>query len=115
MKINSVNNINFEAKVKTTHLLEITTQTMFEPDGFMGMTNTLKKIYPLPKATGHRGYRYYAKLAGDKLCDKYTQIADATRLLKMFLKVNPNSSREKLQSYARSLASRIGEEIDVVL
>ena len=115
MNIKPIDNVNFGIKVKTTHLLELTTLAIFEPDGFLGMTNTMKEIFPLPKHTGINGYRRFAKLVGNKLVLKYSQIADATQQIKAFMRNNPKASVTEIQVYARSLASHIGETIDVVL
>ena len=60
MKVQSINKNNFEARVKTLHVLEITTQKVFEPDGFIGMTKTMRQLYSIPNKTGHNGYKEYA-------------------------------------------------------
>ena len=115
MKIQSIDDTNFEARVKTLHVLEITTQKIFEPDGFMGMTKTMKMLYEVPSQTGHNGYKKYAQIIGNKIMKKYSIIADKTVQLKLFIRNNPNASFTELQAYARSLASKIGEEIDITI
>ena len=115
MKIQTIDNLNFDAHVKTLHVFEITTQKIFEPDGFMGMTKTMRKLYPVPLKTGHNGYMKYARIIGKKITDKYGQIAEKTTQLKMYILRHPNASFLEIQSYARSLASKFGEEIDIVI
>ena len=115
MKVQSLYDTSFKARVKTLHVLEITTQKIFEPDGFLGMTKTMRELYDIPPKTGSDGYKKYAKIIGEKIMKKYSVIADKTTQFKLYLRRNRNASFGELQSYARSLASKIGEEIDIVI
>ena len=115
MKIQSIDNSNFEARVKTLHVFEITTQKVFEPDGFIGMTKTMRKLYPMPARTGMNGYMKYAGIIGRKITEKYAQIAQKSTQLKLYILQNPNASTTDIQTYARSLASKFGEEIDIII
>ncbi len=115
MKIQHTNNINFGTKVNTMHVIELTTLKMFEPRGFTGMTDTMKKLYDVPKATGRKGYKYYAKLVGDKILEKYPEIKDITNTVNNLIKQNPDMSPKELHNKVCSLISKIGEEIDIVI
>ena len=115
MKVQSINNNNFEARVKTLHVLEITTQKVFEPDGFIGMTKTMRQLYSIPNKTGHNGYKEYAQIISKKITEKYAQIAEKTLQLKLFSLQHQNARLTDIQTYARSLASKFGEEIEIVI
>lgn len=115
MNIQPVKSPAFGVRVNTFHVFELTTLTMFEPDGFMGMTQTMKKLYNVPKVTGSKGYRYYANIVGIQIQQKYPKIAEITRILKQTIKDNPKITRGELHSKVATLAAKIGEEIEIVI
>ena len=113
MKVQQTNNINFGIRVNTFHIIELTTLKMFEKDGFMGMTNTMKKLYDIPKYTGNKGYRYYAEIVGRKIQKKYYNIAEITRNVNQIIEQNPDMTKNELHNRVCSLINKIGDEIDI--
>ena len=113
MDIQQTSNVNFGVKVNTFHVIELTTLKVFENDGFLGMTNTMKKLYNIPNETGSKGYRYYAKLVGNKIQKKYPNIACITKIVKELIQQNPNMTKNELHNRVCSLINKIGEDIDI--
>lgn len=115
MNIQSINNVNFNAKVRTSHVLELTTLYMFEPDGFMGVVKTMKELYDIPSATGSKGYIHYAKLVGNKILEKYAYIADITNALKEYKASRPFITPEQMREKVSSYTEKIGENIEITI
>lgn len=113
MNIRTSNNINFGIRVNTFHVIEITTLKVFEKDGFLGMTNTVKKLCDVPSSPGCVGYKHYAKLVGRAIQKKYSDIALITKKVNEIIKQNPNISQFELHTKVSSLIAKLGEEIDI--
>lgn len=55
-------NINFGARLETAKVLEVTTQKIFQSNGIEGCKEVVNSLQTIPiKATGNKGYRYYAQ------------------------------------------------------
>ena len=79
MLIQEISSPNFNAKLNTAEVLETTSQKIFYSDGTNGLKKVIFALNDKPfKATGAKGYRYYAKILGDKIMNKYPQIKEAT-------------------------------------
>lgn len=110
------NNINFRAHLDTAKVLEVTAQKIFQSDGIEGCKEVLKALSDKPiKATGHRGYKYYAQEIGKKITEKYPEIAKATAEIKDIVKKNPKLEKKDLREKIQPLIDNIGHEIDITI
>ena len=72
MIIQNTSTINFKAKLDTNAVLETTTLKIFHYNGTEGWKQVITALNDRPsKGIGSRGYRYYAKIIGEKIIDKY--------------------------------------------
>ena len=84
------NNINFGVKLKTLSVLETTTQRIFSDNGINGIKEVTLSLRKSPfKATGQKGYKHLAEITGEKIIQKYPQIAKVTQSIKEFIEQKP--------------------------
>lgn len=113
---NNISNLNFNARLNTASVLETTSLTIFRDDGLNGIKQVVNELKINPKkATGWRGYRYFAQIAGEKICAKYPEIENATKQIKKIKKDNPKMTSSELYDRITPIIAQIGETIDIVL
>ena len=117
MKITNYNdNINFGIKLNTGNVLEVTSLKIFQSEGLAGCKEVVKALNKTPiKATGNRGYKYYAKNIGQKIMDKYPKIAEATDKINLITAKNPDIKKQELNEQVQAIIKDIGNEIDIVI
>jgi len=109
-------NLNFCQKYPTGRILEITTRKIFEPDGVTGYIETLKQVHGnVPRYTGHQGYRRYAEEVGDKIINKYTDIAAATKDILEIAQTLRSPYSKDLKQAIQPVLDRFEKEIDIVI
>ncbi len=114
MKIHTINNTNFNARIKTASILETTTGKAFENNGIEGMKEVFLALNKKPmKAPGSRGYRYYAKELGNKIIEKYPQIKEATEEINSIINKNPHIKKQDLRTKVKPYIDKLGKEIDI--
>lgn len=92
-------NINFGARLETAKVLEVTAQKIFQSDGIEGCKEVVNALNSTPiKATGHKGYRYFAQEIGRKIISKYPDIAKATDEIK---NITEKILKSKKQNYVK--------------
>ncbi len=108
------NNTNFGVKLKTVEILEAATSTVIKSENVSGLKNIINTLSEKPlKATGHKGYRFYAMRYAEKICEKYPEIANLAMLVKNLKKANPSMKKEELYSKIEPYIKNLGEEIDI--
>ena len=106
----------FKQTLKTSSVLQLTTQKIFMPDGFTEMVNTIKLLRgDLPRATGHQGYRKMAKDLGDKIIEKYPKIAEASKEIIAIYENNPFIRTKEYGEKVQPILKRFDENIDIVI
>lgn len=118
MKINTYkdNNINFGIKLDTGKVLEVTSMKIFQSDGLEGCKEVIKALNNKPiKATGNKGYKYYAENIGKKIIEKYPKIAEATGKINEIIVKNPNIKKQELNEQVQVIIKEIGKEVDIVI
>ncbi len=114
--INNISNPNFNAKIDTASVLEATSMKIFKNEGTEGFKRVYNTFVEKPmKATGSRGYAYFAREIGEKIKSKYPEIAQATVEIQEILKTNPNIKKIDLQQKIQPIIDRLGEVIDITL
>lgn len=110
------NNISFGAKFRTVNILETTTLRCIESESVADLKPIINGLWPVKiKATGSKGYKYFLQNIGEKILNKYPEIANATNSLKNYIANNPLARKVELQQQAKQLIKQIGEEIDITL
>ncbi len=116
MKTDFNSRLNFGTRLDTGKVLEVTSMKIFQSDGIGGCKEVIQALNDKPiKAAGSRGYKYYAKVIGEKIIHKYPQIADATNKINDITSKNPNISKADLNRYVQPIIEKIGKEIDIVI
>ena len=110
------NNINFGVKLDSRKVLEVTSKKIFYSVGTDGIRDVIKALHPTPiKATGAKGYRYYADLYGEKIMDKYPDIAKATSDVIRIADENKFIKKTELAQLIQPVINRLGKEVDIVV
>ena len=110
------NNISFGTKLETAKVLEVTCKKIFYSNGIEGVRDVVKALSDKPiKATGHKGYKYFAEQIGFKILQKYPQIAEATEKINQIINTNPNITKDALAKEIFPLIDEIGKEIDITI
>ncbi len=110
------NNISFGTKFRTVNILETTTQKCIESESVADLKPVIDALWPEKiKATGSKGYRYFLQTIGERVQQKYPEIASATDSLRNYLKQNPWARKSELQEQVKPLVNKIGNEIDITL
>ena len=116
MLIQEILSPNFNAKLNTAEVLETTSQKIFYSDGTNGLKKVIFALNDKPfKATGAKGYRYYAKILGDKIMNKYPQIKEATDNIHKITAEYPYLTKKELNAKIQPMIEKIGKEIDIVI
>ena len=110
------NSPNFGIKLDTGKVLETTTLKIFQSDGIDGWRDVFKALNDRPiKATGCRGYRYYAEKIGKQITEKYPAIKAASEEIKAIIDRQPDIKKLELKEKIRPIIEKIGFEIDITL
>lgn len=118
MQINKLQNTQpaFGAKVSTIRVLEAATFKQITRESVSDMKPLIDALWPVKlKAVGNRGYRYYMKSIGDKVLEKYPDIADAAYEILEFTDKNPNATKIELQEFVKPMIAKLGETIDITI
>lgn len=116
MIIQNTSTINFKAKLDTNAVLETTTLKIFHFNGTEGWKQVITALNGRPsKGIGSRGYRYYAKIIGEKIIDKYPKIKEATEKIHKLTANNPELKKAELNEKIKPIVEEIGREIDIIL
>ncbi len=108
--------VNFGIKLETAKVLEVTSQKIFASDGLNGVREVIQALSKEPiKATGNKGYRYFAIQTGNAIIEKYPQIAEATAEINKITAQNPYITKTELNQKVRPLIDKIGKEIDITI
>ena len=106
--------LNFSAKLPTAAVLETTSLKIFDSKGTDGFKRVILALNDKPfKATGAKGYRYYAEKIGQKIMAKYPKIKEATDNIHSILKAEPNITKAELNLKIRPIIDEIGTEVDI--
>ena len=110
------NKISFGTRLETGKVLEVTSKKIFYSNGIEGVRDVVKALSDKPiKATGHKGYKYFAEQIGFKILQKYPQIAEATEKINQIINTNPNITKDALAKEIFPLIDEIGKEIDITI
>ncbi len=118
MKINKISpqEITFEKKFDTIKILETTTLKCIQSETISDIVPLVKELWPVPiKAFGNRGIRYYAQNIGNKITDKYPEIAEASLSILEFLRLNPKANKNELQKFVAQIVNKLGSSIDITI
>lgn len=120
MKIQPLQNNNpntsFGAKISTPSVFEVTSMKIFHNDGVEGFKEVTKALLDKPiKATGAKGYKYYANIFGKQIMEKYPEIAKATEDIKNIVAQNPLISKLELEHRINPIIKKFGPTIDIIL
>ena len=108
--------VNFGIKLETAKVLEVTSQRIFTSEGLSGVSEVIQALSKEPiKATGSKGYRYFAIQTGNAILEKYPQIAEATAEINRITAQNPYITKTELNQKVRPLIDKIGKEIDITI
>lgn len=107
---------SFGAKFQTTKILELTTLKNIQSESISDIVPEVKALWYKPiKAFGNKGIRYYAQCIGEKITDKYPEIADATMAILEFSRKNPKAKRVDFQEFVKPIINELGETIDITI
>ena len=118
MQISKVNDSQtaFGTKIDTIRVLETTTFKSITRKSISDMKPVIDALWPVKlKSTGSRGYRYYLKIIGDKILEKYPELTDATYEILNYTGKNPNATQKELQEFVKPLVKELGETIDITI
>ena len=117
MKISTNYNLpNFKAKIDTASVFEVTCMKIFKNEGIEGFKKVVNALRSEPiKATGHRGYAYHARITGDKIKNKYPEIAKASDEITKIINQNPDIKKKDLYEKISPIINRFGETLDIIL
>lgn len=110
------NQPSFGIKLNTASVLESTSMKIFKNDGITGFKEVTQAFSPKPiKAVGNRGYKYYAKMYGEQIVEKYPEIAAATAQILKIIRDNPDLKKAELYNKIRPIINSLGEEVDITI
>lgn len=117
MQINThYNSPYFGVKLNTTSVLEATTMKIIYNNSIEGFKEVAHALNETPiKATGSKGYKYYADKFGKMILEKYPQIAQATKDIQEIIEKNPNMRKKDLAKLVQPVVDRFDKQIDITL
>lgn len=108
--------LTFGTKFNTVEVLELTTLRRINSECISEQKKFIDEFWDKPfKAAGNRGYRYYMQIIGEKIMNKYPEIAKATKDIENYLKHNPEASKNDLKEFVKHITDKLGNEIDITL
>lgn len=108
--------LTFGTKFSTVEVLELTTLRRINSECISAQKKFIDEFWDKPfKAAGNRGYRYYMQIIGEKIMNKYPEIAKATEDIQNYLKHNPEASKNDLKEFVKPITAKLGNEIDITL
>ena len=118
MQINRIENTQpgFGAKVDTIRVLEAATFKSITRETVSDMKPLIDALWPTKlKGTGNRGYRYYLKIIGDKIVEKYPKVSDAAFEILDYTDKNPMATKKDLQEFVKTIVKELGETMDITI
>lgn len=117
MQVNNQSyNPSFQVKLSTISVLETTSMKIISDNGVFGVRDVIMALNKTPfKATGSKGYAYYAKNIGEAIVNKYPNIACATQQIMQILKEKPNISKQELRAKLEPIVKELGEVVDITI
>ncbi len=120
MRIQPLQNNNqnpaFGAKISTPSVFEVTSMKIFHNDGVEGFKEVTNALLDKPiRATGAKGYKYFANMFGKQIMEKYPEIAKATEEIKNIVAQNPFISKMELEHKINPIIKKFGSTIDINL
>ena len=113
---NHNNSLNFGVRLDTGKVLETTSLKIFQSVGTDGYRDVIKALNDKPvKATGSKGYRYFAEKIGKQITEKYPEIKSATDEIKALVAAQPDIKKSELNEKIRPIIDKLGAEIDITL
>jgi len=113
---NNRQSLSFGTKLKTAQILEASTMKIFYSEGISGFKEITDKLSEKPiRATGFRGYKYFAENFAKQIIEKYPQLKAATEETRSIIESNPHAGKKALYEKIKPVIDRIGEEFDIVL
>lgn len=107
---------SFGINLNTVKVLEATTLKNIEAESISDLRPVIDALWPVKlKGAGNRGYRYYLQEIGNKINDKYPEIANASLEILEFSRKNPKAKRPELQKFVEPIVKKLGETIDITL
>ena len=118
MQISKIQNSQpaFGAKVDTIRVLEAATFKSITRESVSDMKPLIDALWPTKlKGTGSRGSRYYLKIIGDKVVEKYPKVSDAAFEILEFSDKNPKATKKELQEFVKPIVDELGDTLDITI
>jgi len=118
MEINNkiTNTPYFGIKLNTASVLETTSQRIFYNTGTDGFKEVIFALNDKPfKATGSKGYVYFAKVIGKQITDKYPEIAEATKKILKIYEENPDVKKAEVAKKIQPIIDKLGQTVDITI
>ena len=113
---NYENKINFGIKLRTVEILEAATGTVIQSENVAGIKNIVNAFQTKPmKATGCRGYKYYAQQYANIICDKNPKLSKLAEVVRNLKSENPYIKKSEIYAKIEPELRQLGELIDVSL
>lgn len=107
---------SFGVKISTPSVFEVTSMKIFHNDGVEGFKEVTNALLDKPiKATGAKGYKYYADMFGKQILAKYPEIAKATEEIKKVVAQNPFIPKRELEQRINPIINKFGSTVDITL
>lgn len=107
---------SFGKKVDTIKVLETASLKMIQSETVSDLKPVIDNFWGKPlKAAGSRGYRYYLKIIGGKIMEKYPEISNAIKEISDFSNKNPKAAKQDLKNFTQHIVEKLGSEIDIII
>ena len=108
--------LSFGTKFSTVEVLELTTLRRINSESISAQKKFIDEFWDKPfKAAGNRGYRYYMQIIGEKIKNKYPEIAKASKDIEDYTEHNPKATKNDLKEFVKPITDKLGNEIDITL
>jgi hypothetical protein len=106
--------ITFGVKLKPVEIIEAATSTVIQSENIEGIKNVVNAFHPKTmKATGFRGYKYYANQYANIICDKHPELSMLAEVVRKLKSENPYIKKSEIYAKIKPKLKLLGEEIDV--
>lgn len=107
---------SFGTKVDTIKILETASLKMIQSETVSDLKPIIDNFWEKPlKGAGSRGYRYYLKIIGGKILEKYPDVSNAVKKISDFTNKNPNATKQDLKNFTQTIVEKLGSEIDIII